>query len=330
MLGKKELPGFLLSLAVAIVSYFLNLYIFRTIGAGTVAIALGIILGNLYFHQPVLEKGTGWSEKRLLELSVMLLGTSVTFQTLQDLHIRGIVFIILQMVATIAFVLILAKRLGFSAPVAKMLAAGNAVCGSSAIVAVEPVVDAEVKDRGVSITIVSLMGTLLMFLLPAISGWLFSGDNYLRGALIGGTVQSVGQVVAASAMVNSQVNTYATLFKIIRILFLFLIVIYFGATREKVAGASKKAIKKSSLMPWFVIGFLVLCVVNSFVTIPTFATSTIRFIRTWFETTALAAIGLRLNLIVFFKAGRKMMIFGLATLAFQVLLAGLLIFLLLY
>ena len=45
------LPGFLLSFAIAIVSYLLNRFIFHSLGSATIAILLGIILGNLYFKQ---------------------------------------------------------------------------------------------------------------------------------------------------------------------------------------------------------------------------------------------------------------------------------------
>lgn len=57
------LPGFLLSFAIAIVSYLLNRFIFHSLGSATIAILLGIILGNLYFKQVTLFAGTAWSEK---------------------------------------------------------------------------------------------------------------------------------------------------------------------------------------------------------------------------------------------------------------------------
>ena len=136
---RKNLTGFGLSAAIGIVSYFLNLYVLKGFGAATIAILLGIILGNLYFHQPNLDSGTAWSEKKLLEYSVMLLGATVTLQTIEKLGFNGIGFIVIQMILTLAFVIFIGRKLGFSANVAQMMAAGNAVCGSSAIAAVEPV-----------------------------------------------------------------------------------------------------------------------------------------------------------------------------------------------
>lgn len=95
------LPGFLLSFAIAIVSYLLNRFIFHSLGSATIAILLGIILGNLYFKQVTLFAGTAWSEKKLLEFSVMFLGATVTFQTIGKLGFSGVGFILIQMISTI-------------------------------------------------------------------------------------------------------------------------------------------------------------------------------------------------------------------------------------
>ena len=65
------------------------------------------------------------------------------------------------------------------------MASGNAVCGSSAIAAVEPVIGAEDKDKRTAITMVNLMGTVLMLLLPVLGTWFFGANDFLRGALIG-------------------------------------------------------------------------------------------------------------------------------------------------
>lgn len=333
MLKKKDILGFGLSFGIALVAYFLNLSVMKGLGAPTISIILGIILGNVYFHQPQLESGTAWSEKKLLEYSVMLLGATVTFQTIQKLGINGVLFVLLQMSVTIVFVLFLGGKLGFSKNDARLMAAGNAVCGSSAIAAVEPVVGATIKERRTSITMVNLMGTVLMLTLPVIGTWVFGTSNFLRGALIGGTVQSVGQVVASGTMVNVATTTTATLFKIMRIIMLVFVVLLFGSLsrREQIKSGHVTAIKvkRNSFLPWYVIGFLVLCVGDTLFHFPTVISQAAHFLSSWAETIALAAIGLRLNLIEFIKAGKKLMIYGFLTILFQVLIALLLISILL-
>lgn len=335
MLNKKIMPGLGLSFVVALVSYFLNLFVFKGLGAATIAILLGIILGNVYFKQPVLFAGTAWSEKKLLEFSVMFLGATVTFQTIQKLGWSGISFILLQMVLTIVFVMFIGKKLGFSSKVNALMASGNAVCGSSAIAAVEPVIGAEDKDKRTAITMVNLMGTFLMLLLPVLGTWLLGENDFLRGALIGGTVQSVGQVVASATMVNLGTTTLATLFKIMRIIMLVFVVLYFSYQARQPAGGLKQQaeghlkIKRQTFLPWYVVGFILFCTLDTLIQFPRFMTEGARFISSWCEFIALAAIGLRLNVVEFIRAGRKLALYGLAVLIFQVGVALILIRLLL-
>ena len=51
--------------------------------------------------------------------------------------------------------------------------------------------------------------------------------------MIGGTLQSVGQVVASGAMVNEHTKDLATIFKIVRIIFLVVVVFVLGNLKNK-------------------------------------------------------------------------------------------------
>ncbi|UTY40110.1 putative sulfate exporter family transporter [Allocoprobacillus halotolerans] len=62
---------------------------------------------------------------------------------------------------------------------------GNAVCGSSAIGTVSPIVEADSKDKGISITIVNVTGTILMVVLPLLTGLLYHHDTLQTSAMIG-------------------------------------------------------------------------------------------------------------------------------------------------
>lgn len=96
---------------------------------------------------------------------------------------------------------------------------------------------------------VNLMGTILMLSLPFLGTWIFGNNDLLRGALIGGTEQSVGQVVASATMVNPNTTTLATLFKIMRIIMLVFVVLYFGLEAKQTKGEQATAqikIKRNS------------------------------------------------------------------------------------
>ena len=218
---KKELDGILPGLAASIVISLVSQFLARflpTLGAALIAILLGMLLGNTVLNRPELGSGTKFSEKRLLEYAIVLNGLILDFQVLKSAGIKGFVFILLQMGLTIFVTYRLGKVFGFGKRFSLLMSAGNAVCGSSAIGTVSPIVQADNKEKGISITIVNLTGTALMVLLPVLGAVLYGSDTLRTSALIGGTVQSVGQVVAAAKLVNDDVVTLATVFKLMRVL----------------------------------------------------------------------------------------------------------------
>lgn len=298
------------------------------LGGATLAILLGIILGNTFFRQKELAAGTKFAESRLLEYSVVLLGLTVTFQTISQMGVKGVSYILLMMTVTISGAYFFGRKIGFNEKMSLMMAGGCAVCGSSAIGAIAPAIQADDEEKGQIITLVNLLGTVMMLTLPFLGLKLFGGALLSKSALLGGTLQSVGQVVAGASLINAETVQYAMLFKITRIILLVVVVFLF----EKKVHAPQKTTTarktKHFSIPWYVMGFLVLCILNSFVSLPHIFSDAAHFCSTWFETTALAAIGLRLDFRKFIKEGNRFLAYGLSVGALQTIAACVFIFLL--
>ena len=339
---KKELdgvlPGLAASIAISLVSQFFARFL-PTLGAALIAILLGMLLGNTVLNRPELGSGTKFSEKRLLEYAIVLNGLILDFQVLKSAGIKGFVFILLQMGLTIFVTYRLGKVFGFGKRFSLLMGAGNAVCGSSAIGTVSPIVQADNKEKGISITIVNLTGTALMVLLPVLGAVLYGSDTLRTSALIGGTVQSVGQVVAAAKLVNDDVVTLATVFKLMRVLLIIGVAVLYGRmnmnegetlfTRKKRAesaadastagtGAPASPATVSYGVPWFLTGFVVFFLIRSFIGVPDSALIASKAISTQFEVAALAAIGMRVKFADIIKEGPKAMLYGLTVGAVQV------------
>jgi uncharacterized integral membrane protein (TIGR00698 family) len=205
-----------------------------------------------------------------------------------------------------------------------MMAGGNAVCGSSAIGAIAPSIGAKDDEKGQVITLVNLLGTVMMLTLPFLGTMLYGKDLLANSALLGGTLQSVGQVVAGASLINPETVSYAMLFKITRIIFLVVVVFVFQQRAQKQGTAQVQHLKKISV-PWYVIAFLSVCILNSCVKLPQFFNDGAHQIGTWFETIALAAIGLRLDFKKFMKEGLSFLTYGLLVGIVQTLAALVLI-----
>ncbi|GAA2916225.1 YeiH family protein [Enterococcus pseudoavium] len=324
---KTILPGLGLSLAVAVLAK-LGALLLPKLGGATLAILLGILLGNTLFKQPALAAGTKFSESRLLEYSVVLLGFTVTFQTIGEMGLKGLLYIVLMMTTVICGAYFIGRKLGFNEKMALMMAGGNAVCGSSAIGAIAPAIEANDEEKGQIITLVNLLGTVMMLTLPFLGWSLFGADLLSKSALLGGTLQSVGQVVAGASLINPETVKYAMLFKITRIIFLVVVVFLFESKAKHDHLVTTSESKKKFSIPWYVTCFLIFCIINSFFTLPTLFSEGAHFISTWFETIALAAIGLRLDFQKFLKEGPRFLLYGLSVGAVQTIAALLFIFLL--
>ncbi len=221
------IPGFIPCLLIALAAEYLSSFV-PALGAALIAIAIGIICGNTFLNKDTLNKGTKFSESRLLEYSIILTGLTLHLSDIAGVRLRGILFIAIQLSVTIFGTYLIGKRLGFGKKFCLLMSAGNAVCGSSAIGTVSPILKADSKDKGISITIVNVTGTFLMVLLPLIAGILYHHETIHTSGLIGGVLQSIGQVIASAKFVNDDVVQMSTIFKIIRIIFLVLVALTFS------------------------------------------------------------------------------------------------------
>jgi uncharacterized integral membrane protein (TIGR00698 family) len=330
---KKILPGLIVSTIIGFISIFLSKFV-PSLGAATISIFLGMILGNLFLNKQVFHDGYKFSETELLSYSIVLLGATLSVSTIMELGLGGILFIIIQMTVTIVGAMYIGKKLGFSENFRFLMASGNAVCGSSAIAATAPVIDADDKDKGIAITIVNVTGVVLMLLLPVLAGFLYNHELIKTSAMIGGTLQSVGQVVASGAMVNEATKDLATIFKIVRVVLLVVVVFVFGHLKHKsnaqiIKEEEIEISKKKIQIPWYVIGFFITCALFSMNLIPLELSHIAKELSSKLEIIALAAIGLRVNFKDLIKQGKEVSLYGLFIGTLQIVAAIILISILL-
>lgn len=312
---KEIMPGFLICLAIALLSKILAL-IFPTFGAATFAIFIGIVAGNTIFNKKRYEEGSKFSESELLAYSIVLMGGTLNLGDIASVGINGIIFIVIQMILIISIAYIVGRRLGYKKKFALLMGSGNAVCGSSAIAATAPVIDADSKEKGISITMVNVTGTILMFLLPIITGALYNHSTIETSGMIGGVLQSVGQVIASAKFVNEDVVEMATIFKIMRIILLVLIVLIYSkinVIEDEGLFVSKKQVNHKNIkvrVPWYIIGFFILSIVNSMGFIPLGVSNLFKTISGQFEIIALGAIGMRVKIKDLIDEGPKAMLYS--------------------
>lgn len=322
------ISGIILCVIIAYLSIFLGNYM-PSLGAASISIFLGIIFRNLIFRNSTwFLKGCAFAESEILAYSIVLLGGTMSANTILKIGFSGVSFIVIQMTVTILAAIFIGKKLGFSKNFNLLMASGNAVCGSAAIGSTAPVVHANEQEKSISITMVNVTGTVLMLLLPFLAGILYSHETLHTSAFIGGILQSVGQVVASGSMINESVKDLSTIFKIVRVMFLVFVVISFSmldnkSTKDRVdeLKGSEVETKKKIKVPWYVIGFFITCALLSIGLIPNSISLVMKSISNKFEIIALAGIGMRVNIKTLIEQGLKVSTYALLIALVQIVSA---------
>lgn len=237
-----------------------------------IAIVLGMVVRTVWEPSPLWRAGIAFSAKQILEVAVTLLGASISFATIaaSGFSLLGAT------IATVAVILPvtygISRLLGLPVRLSILVACGNSVCGNSAIAAVAPVIGATSDEIASSISFTAILGVMMVLGLPLLIPVLgLSPTQY--GVLAGLTVYAVPQVLAATVPAGLVSTQIGTLIKLVRVLTLGPIVVGFSLFGGNLRRDTTKPVKANRLglfkvVPWFIIGFLVLAALRSFGVLP--------------------------------------------------------------
>ena len=296
---KTYTKGLLASIAVAIVAYTITLFI--SFSTATIAIILGMIVGNIFFktfhsEESEFKSGVKFAEKDLLMFAIALMGINLNFTMLANLGFQTIGIIVAGMVFTIFMGVFLGKLFKLNPKLSLMIGIGNGVCGSSAIAATSGVAKVSNNDIGISIALVNLMGTVGIFLAPFLAHSLGFSDMQ-AGVFTGNTLQAVGQAVAAGFSISDEAGHYATVVKMGRVLLLvpLVLILIYIAKKEAKSSTEEVSEKTKVGVPSFIIWFVGFSVVASLGLLPKELESAIGIVSHYITLIAMSAIGLMIH-----------------------------------
>jgi uncharacterized integral membrane protein (TIGR00698 family) len=271
------------------------------IEALVVALLLGMIVRIAWRPSEVYEAGIRFSGKELLEVSVVLLGISVDLPLLVRAGPALAVAIIAIVVVGLGVGVLIARAFGLRPRMAILVACGNAICGNSAIAAVAPVIGADAEDVASSIAFTAILGVIAVLGLPLLIRPL-GLTNYQYGVLAGLTVYAVPQVLAAAFPVSILSGEVATLVKLVRVLMLGPVVLFFALRSHD---SIRRAPSLTKLVPWFIVGFLLLATLRAAGVVPSGWVAPTRLVSTNLTIVAMAALGLSADVRTVAKAGSR-------------------------
>jgi uncharacterized integral membrane protein (TIGR00698 family) len=288
---KARLPGVALCVAIAIVGWGLQVVEERLLGrpyieALVLALLLGVALSAAWNVPARFSPGIQLASRELLEIAVCLIGVAVDTALLRRAGLGLFVGVVAIVVASLAITYGVGRAAGLPRRLAVLLAAGNSICGNSAIAAVAPVIGAEADEVASAISFTAVLGVIVVLILPLLVPLLHLSEARY-GVVAGMTVYAVPQVLAATLPVSAAAGAMATLVKLTRVILLGPVVITMSLVSHRKSRASG-----GQMVPWFIIGFILFAAARSLGALPAGAIDAIRQAATWLTIVAMAGLGL--------------------------------------
>ena len=318
----KLLPGLLLSAVLAAVAIRLGTVgwlLAHGMSALTVAIVLGIVLGNTLYPRIAAASGAGvaFSKQTLLRAGVILYGLRLTLHDIGQVGTTGVLIDALLLSSTFALAYLLGTRVfGLDRSTALLIGAGNAICGAAAVMATEPLVRAKAEQVTVAISTVVVFGTVAIFLYPALYElnlhWqLLPAGSQAFGIYAGSTIHEVAQVFAAGRSISAETANTAVITKMVRVMMLapFLIGLSAWLARQTDSGAAATPERKLTI-PWFAFAFVGVVLLNSLAVLPHALVGIAIDVDTFLLAMAMGALGLTTHISAIRRAGIKPLLLG--------------------
>lgn len=325
----KLVPGFAAALIIAAISKLIESILpIHLIGASVIALFIGMIINHFWKPNDTFSAGLKFTSKKILKFAIILLGASLNIKIVLEVGKMSLCVMAFTLLTCFGVGYFVGRALKINWKLSNLISAGTGICGGSAIAAIAPVIDADDSDIAYAMSATFLFDMAMIVLFP-IMGQAMGLSDMAYGLWAGTAVNDTSSVVAAGYAFSEAAGDFATMVKLTRTLSIIPTVIAFALInariKRKAAGAGGEAVKAklglTKIIPWFILGFLALAVINSFGVIPQAVSSGMKDVSKFLMVSALAAIGLNTSFKDMKKSGFAPMLHGFIISALVVVVA---------
>ena len=276
------LPGLVVSLLLATAAFLLadQPFVKDTLhlSALLLVILVGMAMRSVMPMPTWADPGVRMAQRPVLRWAVAGLGFRLSLGEIARIGAPALVVVVASTTAALGFGWWVGRRLGLNDKLATLLSVGGGICGASAVVAADSVVQAERRDSALAVGIITLLGTVGIVVYPML-GRAAGMSGFLYGVWDGASLHEMAQVVAAGATFSKEATAVATVVKLVRITLLAPVVFFLAWRARRALVASERASEpasergisrpqagkapKVSLVPWFLVLFVIFAAVNS-------------------------------------------------------------------
>ena len=330
------LPGIILAFVLYTLSQGINNiigiellgYEKSPISTAMVAILSGMFFGNIFQMREIFLKGIDFTQKNILKLGIICLGIQLKPFEFLEFGKIAIPLIIICIVSVLFVIKLISKKIIIPKRMSYLISVGSTVCGTTAIMAMAPVINAKKNEVSYAIANITLFGILSMLIYPYFANFYFNGESLFIGLFLGTAIHETAQVAAAGLIYDQQFNSpetlnISTVTKLIRNTFLIIMIPLFAYLYSR-GEIIKRRYSILTIFPYFVLGFIAMIIFRNlgdyvfFVYQNEIWSSTVENIKNLskiFLTMAMAAIGLSTNLREIKNMGYKPFLIGFVAMA---------------
>ena len=298
---------------------------------GAPAMLMGLLLGlSCHFLATMGRFATGlvWVSGPCLRFGVALLGLRFSIAEVAVLGWPAVSAVCAAVFMTLGFGIVWSRVLGCDRELGLLTGGAVGICGASAAMAISAVLpESEAKQRQTLFTVIGVtaFSTAAMVFYPIVGDVLGFTETDM-GFFVGATIHDVAQVVGAGYSVSSETGDLATFVKLLRVAMLVPIVMAIAFLCRVSAGQDGAHQASTPAIPMFLLGFIILFVLNNTVALPDAVTEGASYLATGLLLLAVTAIGVRTSLSEVASIGwRPIILLGGETLFLAVMIAGLLL-----
>ncbi|MFF0459028.1 YeiH family protein [Streptomyces mexicanus] len=323
--GLARLPGLALATGIAVVATALG-RLAPVVGGPVTGIVLGVLVAVVVRPGDRLRPGIAFAGRGVLQAAVVVLGAQLSLGQVVRVGVGSLPVMIATLAACLAAAYWLGRRLGIGGDLRTLIGVGTGICGASAIAAVTPVIGAAEAEVAYAVSTIFVFNIAAVLTFPAL-GHLLDMGQHAFGLFAGTAVNDMSSVVAAATTYGGPAADQAVVVKLARTLLIVPVCLGLAALARRrarrAAGASAAGVTESDraatgvaengttaagaadgttraagrvrvgrLIPWFLVGFLVLAAANTAGLVPSAAHGPLGTLSVFLITVALSAIGL--------------------------------------
>ena len=309
------IPGVGLAIIIAGVATALG-HAVPVVGAPVFAIVSGVTVSLLRPVPAVVRPGLGFAGKAVLQGSIVVLGTALSFRQVITTGSSSLPILIGSLAIALVGAALIGRLMGIGRDLRTLIGVGTAICGASAIAATDAVISATEADVSYSIATIFTFNIAAVLTFPSL-GHLLGMTPHGFGLWAGTAINDMSSVVAAGSVFGHGATSTAIVVKLTRTLMIIPITLGISFWRSRQGPTGPEGAQRRSLgahvlgtFPVFIAWFLLAVTLNTVRLVPQSWHSGLSTLAQLMIATALAAIGLSTKVADIRRAGMRPLALG--------------------